>query len=61
MSSPVVHRKLARVYLARAEAAPTRDSKAKYLRFAVSSSVRAQTLEATTARGRRAARRKAAE
>lgn len=61
MSSPIVHRRLARVYLARAEVAPTRDGKAKYLRFAVSNSVRAQELETRAARSSRTGRKRAAE
>jgi hypothetical protein len=56
-----VHRRLARVYLARAEAAPNRASKAKYLRFAVTNSIRAQKLETGAARGHRTGRKSAAE
>jgi hypothetical protein len=52
MPSPVVHRRLARTYLARAAAASTRDQQTKYLRFAVSNSVRAQRLEAAAVRDR---------
>jgi hypothetical protein len=44
-----IHRKWAREFLARAQQAPSRSRKVKYLRLAVSNSVRAQTLEADTA------------
>jgi hypothetical protein len=44
--SPVIHRKWAREFLARAEAASDRRRKLGYLKLAVSNSVRAQSLEA---------------
>jgi hypothetical protein len=46
MVSPVVHRKWAREYLARAERAPKRNLKRRYLRLAVSNTVCAHRLEA---------------
>ena len=46
MVTPVMHRKWAREYLARAEQAPDRTRKLQFLRLAVSNSVRAQRLEA---------------
>jgi len=58
MLSSATHRKQAREYLARADAAPTHDRKVKYLRLAVTNSVRAQQLEARSSKGT-AARRKA--
>jgi hypothetical protein len=45
MLSPAIHRKWAREFLVRAQEAPSRDSKVKYLQLAVSNSVRAQILE----------------
>jgi len=46
MMSPVIHRKWAREYLARAVDARSRTRKLSLLRLAVSNSVRAQILEA---------------
>jgi hypothetical protein len=46
MPSSATHRRMARVFLTRAYETPTRDRKLKYLRFAVSNSVCAQTIEA---------------
>ena len=46
MMSPVIHRKWAREYLARAQQARGRSRKLDLLRLAVSNSVRAQILEA---------------
>jgi hypothetical protein len=46
MMSPVIHRKWAREYLARAQQARSRSRKLDLLRLAVSNSVRAQILEA---------------
>ena len=45
MLSPAIHRKWAREFLVRAQEAPSRDSKVKYLQLAGSNSVRAQILE----------------
>jgi hypothetical protein len=49
MLPAVMHRRWAREFLARAQEAPNRGRKVKYLRMAVSNSVRAQTVEAETA------------
>jgi hypothetical protein len=49
MLSAAIHRKWAREFLARAQGAPSRARKVKYLRLAVSHSVRAQTVEVETA------------
>ena len=46
MVTPVLHRKWAREFLVRAAQAPTRARKQRYLRLAVSSTVRARKLEA---------------
>jgi hypothetical protein len=46
MMSPVIHRKWAREYLARAVEAQSRSRKLGLLRLAVSNSLRAQILEA---------------
>ena len=46
MMSPMIHRKWAREYLARAQQAQGRSRKLGLLRLAVSNSVRAQILEA---------------
>jgi hypothetical protein len=48
MVTPVVHRKWAREYLARAERAPQRTLKRRYLQLAVSNTVCAHRLEART-------------
>jgi hypothetical protein len=49
MLPAAVHRRWAREFLARAQEAPSQAHKVKYLRLAVSNSVRAQTVEAETA------------
>jgi hypothetical protein len=46
MPSSVTHRRMARVFLRRADEASSRDRKLKYLRLAVSNNVRARTVEA---------------
>ena len=46
MMSPVLHRRWAREYLARAQQAPSRRRGLDLLRLAVSNSIRAQELEA---------------
>ena len=46
MVTPVLHRKWAREFLIRAEQAPTRVRKQRYLRLAVSNTMRAHKLEA---------------
>ena len=46
MVSPIMHRKRAREYLARAEQASDRRRKLKYLRLAVSNTVRATNIKA---------------
>jgi hypothetical protein len=46
MITPVLHRRLAREYLARAERTPQHNRKRHYLRLAVSNTVRAHRLEA---------------
>jgi hypothetical protein len=45
MPSPAVHRRWAREFLARAETAPSRNRKLKYLRLAVDNTLRARTIE----------------
>jgi hypothetical protein len=49
MMSPLIHRKWAREYLARAQHARSRSGKLELLRRAVSNSVRAQSLETESA------------
>jgi hypothetical protein len=49
MSSPALHRRWAREYLVRAQEAPHRDRKVKYLRLAVRNCVRARALESEVA------------
>ena len=49
MPSQATHKRMARVFLARAYETSSRDRKIKYLRLAVSNSVRAHSAEATTA------------
>jgi hypothetical protein len=49
MIAPVVHRRWAREYLARAERTPQPDRKRRYLRLAVSNTVCAHRLEAQSA------------
>ena len=46
MPSPTVYRGWAREYLTRAQAAPTRNRKLKFLQLAVCSTVKAQKVEA---------------
>jgi hypothetical protein len=46
MVTPVLHRRWAREYLARAQTAPQPNRKRHYLRLAVSNTVRAHRLEA---------------
>jgi hypothetical protein len=46
MPSPTVYRGWAREYLTRAQAAPTRSRKLKFLQLAVCSTVKAQKVEA---------------
>ena len=46
MPSPTVYRGWARAYLTRAQAAPTRNRKLKFLRLAVCNTVKAQKVEA---------------
>jgi hypothetical protein len=46
MLSAAIHRTLAREYLDRAYRASTRSAKVKYLRLAVTNSMRAQIIEA---------------
>jgi hypothetical protein len=48
MLPAAIHRKWAREFLARAQEAPSRARKVKYLRLAVSDSIRAQKVEAET-------------
>jgi hypothetical protein len=48
MVTPVLHRKWAREYLARAEEAQSRTRKCQYLRLAVSNTVCARKLESET-------------
>jgi hypothetical protein len=45
MASAVIHRMWAREFLVRAQEAPNRNRKVKYLQLAVSNSVRARRLE----------------
>ena len=49
MPSPTVYRGWAREYLTRAQAAPTRNRKLKFLQLAVCSTVKAQKVEADDA------------
>jgi hypothetical protein len=46
MPSPAVYRGWAREYLTRAQAAPTRNRKLKFLQLAICSTVKAQKIEA---------------
>ena len=48
MVTPMLHRRWAREYLARAERAPQRNQKRRYLRLAVSNTICAHRLEART-------------
>ena len=50
MMSPLIHRRWAREYLARAQRASSRRRKEDFLQRAVSNSVRAQNLEAESVR-----------
>src|SRR4030095_14834675 len=58
MLSPATHRRWAREFLARAQEAPNRNRRAKYLKLAVRHSVRARNLEGVERRRAGRARRR---